>query len=189
MKRVLCCVWVLLFISGAVLAQFPPRGYIGLYLDSTRFPCHSCANGVVPYVVEMWIWCWPSYEGSKAASFMVVYPANVIQGPVTYNLDIIEGYVGDLLNGVGVWYDSCQMDWHWIAHQSLHVIDPAPSHVYIAKHPDPYCPCINFATCQTGYPIQCVTVHTELLLNVECPPGNPIGTERATWGAIKNQFN
>jgi hypothetical protein len=137
------------------------------------------------YPVEMWIWCLPDNQGQICAEFMIVYPPNVIQSTVTNNTDIISVTLGDLASGMSVCYVTCQWDWNWPFHQLLYVTDPTPSEVIITKHPDPTIMCPQFATCEPGYPTDCVSILTNLIINTECAP---ISTEEVSWGAIKGLY-
>lgn len=187
MKKALLLGLALLFLSSAAFAQLPPNGYIGLYVDE-HATC--CVTGVGFYPVEMWIWCLPSDLGQICAEFMVVYPVGVIQSVVTTN-PLVSVTLGTLPEGMSVCFADCQWDWNWPFHQALYVSDPVtPMEITIAKHPDPLITCIQFANCEDGYPTECVVVHTKLLLNQECEevPPECVGTEEASWGAIKDQL-
>jgi len=185
LKRLILLTLALLLVSSTAIAQ-PPVGYIGLFIDESHTT--SCVTGVGFYPVEMWIWCLPSYAGQICAEFMIAYPPNVIQSTTTPNTAIISVTLGDLPSGMSVCYISCQWDWHWPFHQLLYVTDPTPTEVNIVKHPDPSILCVQFANCEPGYPTECATVYTKLLINQECPPEDPISTEKVSWGAIKGLY-
>ncbi|UCF04486.1 MAG: hypothetical protein JSV33_11170 [bacterium] len=184
MKKALLLALAVLFLSGAALAQLPPHGYIGLYTDE-HVTC--CVTGEGFYPVEMWIWCLPSLKGMICAEFMCVYPANVIQSTVTTN-PLVSVTLGTLDTGMSVCFADCHWTWIWPFHQALWVTDPTATDISIVKHPDPNIECVQFANCDPGYPTECAVVHTKLLLNQECPPPDCVGTEEASWGAIKDQF-
>ncbi|UCD20121.1 MAG: hypothetical protein JSU64_03015 [candidate division WOR-3 bacterium] len=183
MKTVLCIVVVLVLVSSTSLAVLPPYGYMGLYIDEHET---YCTSGEGFYPVEMWIWCLPSERGMICAEFMIVYPANIIQSTVTVNPEV-SVTLGTLDTGMSVCFVDCQWDWQWPFHQALWVTDPTQTEIEIEKHPDPMIECVQFANCETGYPTECCVVHTRLCINYpECPPWPCIGTEEASWGAIKS---
>ncbi|UCF05832.1 MAG: hypothetical protein JSV33_01995 [bacterium] len=187
MKRILLITVAVLLIASFAHAQLPPVGYIGLYLN-TEPPSPdpiACATGAGFYPVEMYIWALPNEKGMMCAEFMVTYPVNVIQSTVTTN-PLVCVTLGTLDTGMSACLCTCAWDWTWYFHQLLYVTDPTPTECTIVKHPDPNIPCVQHANCDPGYPTECCIVHTKLLLNQECPPENPVGTEEASWGAIKD---
>ncbi|UCF04397.1 MAG: hypothetical protein JSV33_10680 [bacterium] len=189
MKKALCIAVAIMAFPGAALAQLPPVGYIGLYIDTSPPPSTCCVTGENFYPVEMYIWCLPSEHGMICSEFRVEYPVNIIQSTVTTNTNIIIiPPHGDLATGVSVCYIECMWDWHWNFHQTLYVTDSMPTCANIAKHPDPLITCVHFANCLPEYPTECVTVHSRLCFNQECPPEHCIGTKEASWGAVKSLF-
>jgi len=185
MKKGLLFGLALLFLSSVAFAQLPPVGYIGLYVDGEH--SSSCAMGVGFYPVELWIWHLPSDLGMICSEFMIVYPLNVIQSTVTTN-PLVSVTLGTLDAGMSVCLVNCAWDWTWSFHQALWVTNPEPTEITVAKHPDEMIQCIQNANCEPGYPTECIVVLTKVLLNTECPPENPVGTEEASWGAIKDQL-
>ena len=185
MKKALLLMFAILLISGAVNAQLPPEGYIGLYADAGHTT--QCVSGAGMYQVEMWIWCWPSVRGQICAEFRVLYPANLIQSTVTSNTDIISVTLGDLPAGMSVCYLACQTDWHWPFHQALWVTDATQTMIEIGSHPD--AGVYQFANCNDGYPVEPCIAYPAMLINVaalDCP--EILGTEDTSWGAIKSLF-
>jgi hypothetical protein len=189
MKKGLLLCLALLLVSSVAFAQLPPVGYIGLYTSTGAppDPATSCVTGVGFYPVEMYIWTLPSENGMICAEFMVTYPPNVIQSTVTTN-PLVSVTLGTLDTGMSACLINCAWDWTWYFHQALWVTDPTPTTIQIVKHPSLEILCVQFANCDPGYPTECCIVHTDLLINQECPPENPVGTEDASWGAIKDQF-
>jgi hypothetical protein len=118
------------------------------------------------------------------AEFMICYPANAIQSTVTANTAIISVSLGTLDTGMSVCYIVCQWDWHWCYHQLLYVTDGTQTNVEICPHPG--VGVYQLANCEPGYPVEPVIIHSMLKLNHECPPEPCIGTEEASWGAIKS---
>jgi hypothetical protein len=187
MKRILLISVAILLVASFANAQLPPHGYIGLYTDAGAppDPNSACLYPGVFIPFEMYIWALPSERGMICAEFMVVYPPNVIQSTVTTN-PVVSVTLGTLDTGMSACLILCEWDWLWYFHQTLFMTDPLPSEIQIVKHPDPAIPCVQFANCDPGYPTECCVVHTKLLLNQECPPETPVGTEDASWGAIKD---
>ncbi|UCF05492.1 MAG: hypothetical protein JSV33_00200 [bacterium] len=148
MKISVVIVLLVMVIAGAVYAQLPEVGYIGLYTDHPwQFdPSMSCVTGVGFYPVEMWIYCLPSNLGMMCAQFMISYPPNIIQSTVTTN-PAVAVTQGTLDTGMSVCFQDCQWDWQWPFHQSLYVTDQTPTWIEIVKHPDPNVICVGFATC------------------------------------------
>lgn len=185
MKKGLLFGLALLFVSSVAFAQLPPVSYIGLYVDGDH--SSSCATGAGFYPVEMWIWHLPSDQGMICSEFMLVYPANIIQSVVTTN-PLVSVTLGTLPEGMSVCLTNCAWDWNWTFHQALYVTDPSLTEITVVKHPDPMINYVQNANCNDGYPTEPCTVLTKVLLNQECPPENPVGTEEASWGAIKDQL-
>ncbi|UCF06850.1 MAG: hypothetical protein JSV33_07455 [bacterium] len=188
MKKGLLLSLALLLVSGVAFAQLPPVGYIGLYTDTGAppDPLSSCVTGTGFYPVEMYIWTLPSENGMICAEFMITYPASVIQSTVTTSPDV-SVTLGTLDTGMSACLLNCSWTWTWYFHQTIYVTDDAtPMSCQIVKHPDLAILCVQFANCDPGYPTECCIVHTDLLINQECPPEDPVGTEDASWGAIKD---
>jgi hypothetical protein len=148
MKLFITVVLLVIVIAGAVYAQLPEVGYIGLYTDHPwRFdPSKSCVTGLGFYPVEMYIYCLPSNLGMLCAEFMLTYPDNVIQSTVTTNPEV-SVTLGTLDTGMSVCFVDCHWDWICPFHQSLWVIDQTPSWIEIVKHPDPMILCVQFYPC------------------------------------------
>jgi len=185
MKKALLLAFAILLISGAVNAQLPPDGYIGLYADEAHST--QCVNGTGFYPFTLWIWCWPSVRGQICAEFLVQYPANVITSTVTPNDAIISVTLGDLANGMSVCYVGCELDWNWPFQQAMYCTDPTQTMITIGAHPD--VGVYQFANCDSGYPTEPCIAYPSLLLNVlpdDCP--EIVGTEETSWGAIKSLF-
>jgi hypothetical protein len=188
MKKVVLLTLALLMISGAAYAC--PS--IGLFADVD----HSvwCVTGVGMYPITMYVWSLGNVHslqvGKICDEFRVCYPPNLIQSTVTWNDPIISVALGDLPNGLSVCYIACQADWFWIANQALWVTDPTQTHVYICDHPDVNA--IQYSSCETGYPIYPNPALTNLYINYD-PMTEEVcsfmGTESASWGAIKNMMD
>jgi hypothetical protein len=186
-KALLFAVALLLVASVANAQQSFPLGYIGLFTDDT----HSawCATGVGFYPVEVWVLCLPGSLGQICAEFKVCNPVNVITSTITWNTPIISVTLGDPDTGLSVCYIACQTDWHWIYHRLYYVTDPTQTYIYICAHPD--IGTFQFANCEPGYPIEPCTALTHMYLNYEPPAPECLGmgTEDASWGAIKSMVD
>jgi hypothetical protein len=188
MKKTLLLAVALLLVASMANAQLPPVGYIGLFAGED----HSawCVTGVGFYATEMWVLCLPSYLGQICAEFRVGYPANVIQSTVTWNTAIISVSLGDLPNGLSVCYVDCLWTWHWIAHQTMWVTDPTQTYVEIIAHPD--AGVYQFANCEPGFPVEpCIKLSNFYLNHVigVDPECDAMGTQDASWGAIKSMID
>lgn len=150
MRKWLLLALTFLMIRTAANADLPPVGYIGLYTND-QHSCR-CADGVGFYPVEMWVWCLPSMNGQMGADFEIGYPANTIRSTLTLNSDIISIVTGTLDEGMGVFYNSCQWDWHWCCHQTIYVTDQTQTYCEIIPHSD--IGVYQFITCQEGNPAE-----------------------------------
>ena len=130
MKAILLLSLILLLAAGASHAQEPG---IYLYFDEARSSC--TATGASPYTVEMWVWVYPGSLSLSGCEFSIVYPLDVVQIAMTKNTAIIAADFGEPQSGWVVGYLACQDDWHWVAHQTLYVLDPLPGQLYVAPHP------------------------------------------------------
>lgn len=187
MRKWLLVFLVLCALSHGAGAQFPPRGYIGLFTD--EFHNEWCAVGAGFYEVYMWVWCLPGERGMFCAEFAVSYPTNVIQSAMTWHPDfpmVIEPPYPE--EGISLCYLSCKWDWVWVFYQQLWVTDMMPAYVEIVKHSDPGISDIQFANCEPGYPVEPVTKYTNLYINYDPASSECLGTavETASWGTIKN---
>jgi hypothetical protein len=186
MKKVLLLAVALLLVASVANAQLPPVGYIGLFTGED----HSawCANGTGFYPVDVWILCLPSYLGQICAEFKLSNPPNVIPSTVTFNTPLISVSLGDLDPGISVCYVACQDNWHWIAHRLYYVSGPGLTYIEIVPSPGPGV--YQFANCEDGFPVEPCIKLTNLYLNAG--PGIPecdaMGTQDASWGAIKSMI-
>ncbi|MBN1884734.1 MAG: hypothetical protein JW876_04325 [Candidatus Krumholzibacteriota bacterium] len=179
MRKALLLAAAMMFITGAAVAG--PWGYMALYTDANHTVCEAISPGGF-YMAEMWIWCLPSDNGQMCAEFSIGYPADIITSTVTPNLDIISVTLGDLLNGMSVCYNACQDDWNWPFHQTLYLTGMVPEFVTINPHPDTGA--VSFANCLEGFPMEPAVILNHLAINQACE----IGTEEASWGAIKGML-
>ncbi|HUV37077.1 MAG TPA: hypothetical protein VMX58_09095 [Patescibacteria group bacterium] len=158
---------LLLTVLSTPAVSFP--GYVGLYADAEHENFAYCPAAGIFYPIEMWIWFMPGANGQMCAEFGVVYPANLIQTTVTYNNDLISVFLGDFTAGFSACYNTCQYNWHWVAHQTLYVTSPDAGHVAIGPHGDTGV--YQVATCSPGYPLDDIWEIAQLYYNDPCPPG------------------
>jgi len=193
MKRTILLILAPLLISSATMAQLPPIGYIGLFVDDQHHSWAIC-DFEGPYVAkaEMWIWCLPSERGQIGADFALMYPqSTLIPSTVTANDYIIAIVTGDLENGISVLYNECQYDWNWCFHQSIYITSHQPAMIEIIEHPGLDPPIYNFRSCEEGWPIEPAIKFTNWYFNYYYYPGTcipPIGTDDSSWGAIKSIY-
>jgi len=192
MKRLLVLLILLsATVPGAVLAELPPTGSIGLYADASRqyYACCPFFESYPVARVEVWIWCLPSTRGLKCAEFAIAYPPNVIRDRIVYS-PLISSSQGDLINGFSACFSACQMDWVWVAHQSLYIVHLS-SYAEIVPHSG--VGLYRFFNCDSG---DCCyepcLKGTNLYFNSTAylclPPEIAIQTDESTWGAVKELF-
>ncbi|HEM46446.1 MAG TPA: hypothetical protein ENO23_05295, partial [Alphaproteobacteria bacterium] len=169
-------VWYTLSVSGVADPQgnviapdsraefrrvtLPPNGYIGLYADEehSRYDVMN-PGGFHPF--EMWIWCLPSEFGMMCAEFAIQYPQNVIAATVTES-PLVSVYLGDLAAGMSACFSECSWEWSWLFRQQCYLTDMEISSIRIVAHPA--VDDIQFANCQSGYPIYPAIVLNDLYL-------------------------
>jgi hypothetical protein len=191
MKRIILAAACIAVLAGPSRAQLPARGTISLYADPARAYTSYCAIplGYPVAKVEMWAWCLPGENGLWGVECAVFCPSNVIADRVTYNTALATRQ-GDLLQGISASFGACQLDWSWIAHQTLYVISLEPTSLEVAPHP--VTGFFQFYTCGEGNPAEPCLKGTSLYLNTAAPclqPETVIGTGVSTWGAVKGLFH
>ncbi len=185
-KALLLTVALLLVASVASAQESSPLGYIGLFTSEE----HSewCYAGSM---VTVWIMCLPGSLGQMAAEFMLSNPTNVFPGGVTLNEDLITVSQGTLDGGISIAYGTCvpYPNWHWIVSRMYMVMDGEPSMIEIVPHPDTGE--ISFANCEEDYPMEPCVKLTNLYVNytIEDDECKAMGTESASWGAIKSMID
>jgi hypothetical protein len=180
----------LLLISAVIAVAtcgahaLPPKPYFGIYADASHL-----IQSVTPAVYSqfsVWFWCLPSENGLQAIEFHVTYPSNVVVlssvknpgtivalgCPYTYE----PGFCAIFPEG------SCQMDWVWTINLTCMVLTNQPG--FIEVGPLSYQSVLEAATCQSGYPIEPVTILDKFGINQEAV----IGVEPETWGGIKSLY-
>lgn len=180
MKRLILLTFALLLVSGAAVSELSYIGYMGLYADENHGVCEvNNPGGFFPF--QMWVWCRPNDLGMICSEFMICYPPNVIQSTVTWSPEI-SVMLGDLPSGLSACYIVCQWEWMWVCYQLNYLTDTVPAFIEICPHPD--VGTYQFANCEPGYPTETIVVLNHLSLNQPCV----IGTEDASWGAIKGLY-
>lgn len=194
MKRALLISMILLIASGAALAQLPARPYIGLFTSDVHDTW--CATGTPDpfYMVEMWIFCLPSFYGMLCAEFAINYPSSsVITGSITSNAAIISVAQGDLVTGMSVCYIACEYDWNWCFHQTFFVNGTDQVYAELIPHGAPQITQLQFASCEDdSYPLEEAVKFTNLYINydpITAPECQVTGTGSKSWGAIKTLFS
>ena len=192
MRRLLVLCTVLVLLPGSLVAELPTTGSIGLYADASRQYYATCPFfETYPIAkVEMWIWCLPSTQGLTCAEFGIAYPANVILDRIIYNPGL-SSRLGDLAGGVAACFGACQMDWCWVAHQTLYVSGHAASVAEIVPHPGVglyrFFNCVSESCCYEP----CLK-GTSLYINTSAypclPPELAIQADESTWGSVKELF-
>jgi len=189
MRRVL----MLLSLAGMMpvpsVADLPLTGTIGVYADGAHQYNAYCPFPIGAPIakVEMWIWCLPSTRGLRCADFSIGYPANALQDLVTSNPGVSSSQ-GDLAGGYSACFDACQLDWVWIAHQSLYLTSNASTYVEILPHPGiglyRFLNC-DSPNCCNEPAIKGSTLYLSDSAHACLPPEIAIGTGSDTWGAVK----
>ncbi|MBU8921357.1 MAG: hypothetical protein KOO63_06010 [Bacteroidales bacterium] len=187
MKKCLLMTLALMLISTAALAQLPPLGYIGLFVDSE----HSvwCPPGTPTYSFTMYIWCLPGENGQMCAEFAIDYSDDpgIIKTAVILE-DYISVSMGGLDTGMSVCFLTCQTEWHAPLSQVLWVTTVAKNTLRIIEHPGLSTPAYQFSNCLEGQPIEPCKAYTSIYVNsvqgvdAEC---STTGAESFSWGAIK----
>lgn len=192
MKKSISVIAALAIWSGAVLAQPPALGTVGLYADEARVYFAACPYpaGYPIAKVDMWIWCLPGENGLMAADFAVSYPENVIRDRITWN-PLIATHAGDFALGCSANFIECQWDWVWVAHEVLYVSSHLETFAEIIPHAG--VGAYRFLNCEG--PLCCweeCIKGTALFLNTTLYPCRPpelaIALETSAWGAIKGFF-
>jgi hypothetical protein len=192
MKYLLTAVLIVAGLAGRAEAQLPPRGNISLYADGARAYTAYCAIpwGFSVANAEMWVWCLPGENGLWGVECAVSYPSNVISDRITYNGGLAVR-LGSLLEGLSASFGTCQVDWCWIAHQTLYVTSLEQTSLEVVPHPASGV--FQFFTCGAGNPAEPCLKGTSLALNfpaLPClMPETAIGAAGSTWGAVKTLFD
>jgi hypothetical protein len=191
-KQLLMLIIILTTVPAAVPAELPPTGNIGLYADAARQYYAYCPFfvGYPVAKVELWIWCLPSTQGMRCAEFAIGYPTNVVRDRIIYS-PLLSSTQGDLVGGLSACFASCQMDWCWIAHQSLYVVDHQASYAEIIPHPGVglyrFFNCESESCCYEPC-LRGTTLYLNSNVSPCLPPELAIGTDGSTWGALKGLF-
>ncbi len=147
-------------------AQPLPYGSIGLYVDENRESNTASYSGTFTEFT-MYVFCRPGAEGLQAVEFVLRYPANVIQGPVTAS-PLLSVALGTLDGGMSAAFFDCQGEWVWTHHQQLFVTSGDAARIEIDKHP--LAGALQAATCELGNPLEALLVSSVVCLNSPCPP-------------------
>jgi hypothetical protein len=192
MRRVLMLLSLAAVLSAPAAAQLPATGVIGLYAESFHQYNAYCPfpSGYPLAKVEMWIWCLPSTHGLKCAEFAIGYPSNALRDRVTVNPGVSSSE-GDLASGYSACFGECQMDWVWIAHETLYLTSNASTYAEIIPHPD--MGLYRFVNCDSpGCCYEPALKGTTLYMSTSAypclPPELAIQTGTGTWGGVKGLY-
>jgi hypothetical protein len=192
MRRVLMLLSLAAILPVTAAAELPLTGLINVYADGAHQYNAYCAfpPGNPIAKIEMWIWCLPSTHGLKCAEFSIGYPANALRDRITTS-PAISSSQGDLANGYSACFGVCQLDWVWIAHQTLYVTSNAQTFVEILPHPTVglyrFFNCDSPGCCNEPA-IKGTTLYISNNAYPCLPPEIAIGTEPDTWGAVKSLY-
>lgn len=192
MRRVLMLLTLAAILPVPAAADLPLTGVIGIYADGAhQYNAYCTFPPNYPIAkTEMWIWCLPSTHGLKCAEFSIGYPTNALRDRIT-NSPFISSSQGDLAGGYSVCFGACQLDWVWIAHQTLYVTSGASTYAEILPHPG--VGLYRFFNCDSpGCCYEPAIKGTTLYISnnsYPClPPELAIETNADTWGAVKSLF-
>lgn len=184
MRRILTMTVIAALVPAAAAAQLPDTGYIGLFADESH--TEWCVTGTGTYIAYMYIICLPGVNGQDGVQFAVSYPQNVLPAVIEYNEGIIDVTSGNIQNGIGVYYLSCQYDWHWIIRHQLYVLNSASTSCSVVPHPESGT--YEFLNCSVPSVEEPCTILTSLYFNYapESAQCTEMAGEGSSWGAIKS---
>jgi hypothetical protein len=182
---------LMLLLAGLVLTVNvgPARGasenaYVGIFADSGH---NVCSLGPAAYsAFNVWLYWLPGVRGMIGGDFDVIFPSELLVVKTVNNPDMVTIGCGCCEPGIHVCFTSChQWDWVW-THQLTCMISSGgvgvPGSIRVVPAPGELSP--RVATCEPGYPMEPVTVLTDLHLYQSCT----YATEPTSWGAIKGLF-
>jgi hypothetical protein len=159
----------------------PENAYVGVLGDAYHSVCCIYPAAYVPFSV--WILWLPSARGMQAAAYNIALPSNVIVTSTVTNpaVEVRLGCIGYFCT----FFSACQNDWVW-THQFTCMVMAAGFGVpaAIGVVPASGSASIEYASCEPGYPLEPVTVWTNLNLYQPCW----VADEPSSWGAIKSLF-
>jgi len=180
MKKVLLLGITMLLVATVVNAG-PPYPYMGLYFDEGR--SSYCATG--PGGFTIYVFVCPSDNGAFASEFRMEVTGNIWPGSWENNGSIVGLSMGDLATGLSLSYSSCQNDWHYVGTYSVMLMD-ATTQGGATLLPHSGTGFLGTANCLPDYPKEDAVILTNAYFNTDpCPE---VGTEDASWGAIKSLF-
>jgi len=181
MKKVLLLGIAMLLVATVVNAT--PYPYVGVYFDENR--SSYCATG--PGEVTLYVFVLPSDNGATAAELKMEVTGNIFAGSWTTNTSIINLTMGDIATGMSFAYINCMTDWNYVGTMSVFLLDATtPGGAVLGPHNQTGF--MGTANCddEAGRPKEDAVVLTNAYFNTDpCPE---VGTEDASWGAIKSLF-
>jgi len=183
MKRVLLVAVALLVLAGASYAQGPDSTYVGLFFDLTRtIPSrvdYVVADPPHPTPFYSYIFFLPGAKGLYAASYSIIFPANIQMGSVTNYTNLFT--MGDLVAGISVvWPDSCRHDWIYSQRVRCFLLDATQDQIRIWPRADSG----DFLIANCDMMDESYRKFTYLSLNYD----GELRTENKSWGAIKSLY-
>lgn len=183
MKAAIVVLVLFLVVSTGAWAQTDARYYIGLFADEDFT---VCSVDVVPASsFDVYVWCRPDWEGMVCVEFQIAYPSHLIlMTSLTQKHPGISIEYGDIESGISTCFHECQYDQLWVYRLTFVSLESGdPDFVRIEDFlPEEQYGGLNFAACQGGFPVRDAIVLNHLALNQDCV----VGTEAASWGAIKS---
>ena len=188
MRKVLMLVLASILLSSVAAAQ-PDTGYLAFFNDLSRTTnCISDENIPPPpgNVATLYVFCLPSINGQRGATFRIVFPAEVAPITTVLNPDISLA-LGDVVTGISLAINSCKRDWNWVIQVPMWVTGTDRLTLSFAEHSTSFE--LGFPNCETGFPLEDVILLNEMYLNVAADdPSCVFGTAELSWGAIKNIY-
>ncbi|MCK4539481.1 MAG: hypothetical protein KAV42_11855 [Candidatus Krumholzibacteria bacterium] len=161
----------------------PDRVYIGLYVDGLHSDCDEYVTAYKPFT--LWVWVLPSMQGVTCLEFRLEKPEwlellGMTEHILAADLEEDFDWFGE---GGKMCYEYCRFQWTWVFQFTLMPTD-ASATGFITMHEWARSGNLLSTTCKEDYPIQALIPITYLAINQSCE----IGTENATWGAIKGLY-
>jgi len=181
MKKLLLLGIAILLVANVVSAA--PYPYMALYLDENR--SSYCAYGDGP--ITIYVFVLPSDNGAFASELRVELTGNIWPGSWTTNSEVVGLTMGDISSGMSFSYNNCETDWHYVGTQGVFLTDDVtPGGATLLPHSSTGF--LGTANCddEAGRPKEDAIVLTNVYFNTDpCPE---VGTQDASWGAIKSLF-
>jgi hypothetical protein len=178
MRKALLIVLATMFVAG--FAYGKDKDFIGVYFDTGHSLCSTTASGDTYFYY--YVFGRPQLRGLMAVEFKIVFPAMVYDfGSMTLNEDI-NLTLGDIQTGWSATFVQCMHEWIQIYRQRVYVDTSIAPNGVIRIMPSDDSSNLGLSTCEMqDAPF---TVLNHGFINLPCI----IGTQSASWGAIKSLF-